>query len=118
MKREVKLSLHCHLDKLSITLRPFYHSTDAAEVEFLALAPIAVSLTLLARLIVRLVMSGRVGETSLGDYAALCLRGRDNTAGHYHQSSCCHSNRPWNFMLTLNWQVCLNKRNVRLPQGD
>lgn len=65
-------------------------------------------------------MSGRVGETSLGDYAALYVseRERDNTADHYHQSSCCHSNRPWNFMLTLDWQVCLNKRNVCLPQGD
>lgn len=67
-----------------------------------------------------LVMSGRVGETSLRDYAALYMsveRERDNTAGHDHQSSCCHSNRPRNFMLTLDWRVRLNKLHVSLPQG-
>lgn len=63
-------------------------------------------------------MSGRVGEASLWDGAALYAsgRGRVNNAGHYSRSPCCHSNRPWNFTWTLDWRFRLKERRLRLPQ--
>lgn len=91
------------------TLNWLHYSSDAAKAAFLSLSLPS------ARLIVWLVMSGRVAETSLRDYG-----GREREMAPQAtiiQTSCCHSNRLRNFMLTLDQGARPNTRHVCFPQG-
>lgn len=97
--------------------------TDSGEAATAASLLFMLRQTLSAGLIVWPVTSGRVGETSLRDYAALCMRPRERERENVlrattTETSCCHSNRLRNFMLMLRCLVSLHAWRVcDFPEG-